>query len=215
VSGLLVAQQVAGTADLEVAHGDLEAGPQLRVVAQRAEALRRLLGQRGGARVQEVGVGALAAAAHAAADLVELGQAEDVRALDDQRVGLRDVDARLDDARSHEHVGLAAQERTASRLERLLLELAVGHLEAHAGAQAAQALGRLVDRVDAVVDEERLAPARLLAHDRLLDELLVVLAHVGLDRPPALRAASRSWRCRAGRPATSAASAGSAWRSSR
>ena len=68
----------------------------------------------------------------------------------------------------------------------LLVELAVGDLEAHARAQAAQALGRLVDRLDAVVDEERLAAALLLAHDRLLDELLVVVADVGLDRPAAL-----------------------------
>ena len=71
-------------------------------------------------------------------------------------------------------------------LELLLVELAVGDLEAHARAQAAQALGGLVDRLDAVVHEERLAPALLLAHDRLLDELLVVLADVGLDRAPAL-----------------------------
>ena len=62
----------------------------------------------------------------------------------------------------------------------------MGDLEAHARAQAAQALGRLVDRLDAVVDEERLPAALLLAHERLLDERLVVLADVGLDRPAAL-----------------------------
>ena len=97
----------------------------------------------------------------------------------------------------------------------LLVDLAVGDLEAHARAQAAQALGRLVDRLDAVVDEERLAAALLLAHDRLLDELLVVLADVGLDRAPALGRRLDDARCRAARPATSAACAGSAWRSSR
>ena len=48
-------------------------------------------------------------------------------------------------------------------LELRLLELAVGDLEAHARAQAAQALGGLVDRLDAVVQEERLAVALLLA----------------------------------------------------
>ena len=40
----------------------------------------------------------------------------------------------------------------------------------------AHALGGLVDRLDAVVQEERLAPARQLALDRLRDQLLVVLA---------------------------------------
>ncbi len=60
-------------------------------------------------------------------------------------------------------------------------------LEARLRAQRAQPLGRLVDRLDAVVQEERLPAARQLALDRLLDELLVVLADVRLDRPPALR----------------------------
>ena len=54
-------------------------------------------------------------------------------------------------------------------------------------AQRAQADRGLVDVLDAVVQEERLALARLLALERLLDELLVVLADVGLDGPAALR----------------------------
>ena len=51
------------------------------------------------------------AAADAAADLVELGQPELVGALDDQRVRLRDVEARLDDRRRDEHVRVAGEER--------------------------------------------------------------------------------------------------------
>ena len=139
------------------------------------------------ARIEQVGVGALARAAHAAADLVELGEAEQVGALHDQRVGGRDVEARLDDRGAHQHVRVAAQE-----LEHVLLELALGHLavgdrDARLGDERADALGGLVDRVDAVVQEERLALAGQLALDRRRDQLLVVLAHVGLDRAAALR----------------------------
>ena len=76
-------------------------------------------------------------------------------------------------------------------LELVLVELAVGDLEAHARAQAAQPLGGLVDRLDAVVEEERLAAARVLALERLADELLVVVADVGLDRARGPPAASR------------------------
>ena len=39
VAGLLVAEQVAGAAQLEVAHGDLEAGAELGVVRQRRQAV--------------------------------------------------------------------------------------------------------------------------------------------------------------------------------
>jgi uncharacterized ferritin-like protein (DUF455 family) len=70
----------------------------------------------------------------------------------------RDVDARLDDRGADEHVRVAAQERHHPRLELGVLELAVGDFEAHARAQAAQSRGDLVDRLDAVVQVERLAP---------------------------------------------------------
>ncbi len=162
--GLLVAEQVAGAADLQVAHRDLEARAELGVVRQRRQPLRRLGRERCRGVVEQVGVGALAAAAHASAYLVELRQPEGVGVLDDQRVGLRDVDARLDDRRAHEHVGAAAQVVHHHRLQLPLAHLPVGHREAHPRAQRAQALGRLLDRLHAVVQEERLPAALVLAH---------------------------------------------------
>ena len=68
--------------------------------------------------VEQVGEGALAGAADPAADLVGLGEAELVGALDDQRVGGRDVEARLDDRRRHQAVGVAAQEGEHRLLQR-------------------------------------------------------------------------------------------------
>ena len=100
-------------------------------------------------------------------------------------------------------------------LELLLVHLPVRDREAQLRAQRAQPLGGLVDVLDAVVEEERLAAARVLALERLLDELLVVLADVGLDRAAALRRRLDHARCRAGRRGSSAACAGSASRSSR
>ena len=72
-----------------------------------------------------------------------------------------------------------------------LLELALGHLpvrdeEAKLGQELPQLLGRLVDRLHAVVQVERLAAARVLALERRPDELLVVLADGRADRAPAL-----------------------------
>ena len=54
------------------------------------------------------------------------------------------------------------------------------------GTSAAQALGRLRQRVDPVVEDEGLAAALDLALDRLADQVLVVGADVGADRAPAL-----------------------------
>ena len=130
MAGLLVAEQVAGAADVEVAHRDLEAGAELGVVGEGREAGRGVLGQRLGRGVEQVGEGALARAADPAADLVGLGEAELVGALDDQRVGGGDVEARLDDRRRHQAVGLAAQEVDHRLLQLALVHLPVGFGEA-------------------------------------------------------------------------------------
>ncbi len=52
VAGLLVAEEVAGAAQLEVAHRDLQAGAQVGVVGERGEPLRRRLGELAGTRVR-------------------------------------------------------------------------------------------------------------------------------------------------------------------
>ena len=75
----------------------------------------------------------------------------------------------------------------AQELEHDLLELPVAHLpvrdaDPHLRHEAAQLLGRLVDRLDAVVQEERLPATLVLAPDGLGDELLVPLPHVRADR---------------------------------
>ena len=185
--GLLVAEQVARAADLQVAHRDLEARAELGVVRQRRQPLRRLRRERRRRVVQQIRIRTLATAPHAPADLVELRQAERVRVLDDQRVRLRDVDPRLDDRCAHEHVRAAAQVVHHHLLELALAHLPVGDRETHARAHRPQPLGRLLDRLDAVVQEERLPVALVLAQDRALDELLLVLADVRLHRPAALR----------------------------
>ena len=148
---LLRAEQVAGAADLEVAHRDREAGAELGVVGERREPCARLGRQLTRLRIEEVGVRELVAAADAPADLVELREPELVGALDDQRVRLRDVEPRLDDRRRDEHVGVAGEE-----LQHLVLELALRHLavrdeEAEVRAELLQLLRGLLDRLDAVV----------------------------------------------------------------
>ena len=117
--------------------------------------------------VEQVRVGPTSRPADAPAELVELGQTQRVGAVDDDRVGVGDVEAGLDDRRAHEHVELAAREREHHLLELALAHLAVGDDDARLGQQLAQLLGLRLDRLDAVVDEEHLAAAVELAQDRV------------------------------------------------
>ena len=145
------------------------------------EPLVRGLGQRLVGRVQEVGVGALAAAADAAAKLVQLRQAEGVGAVDDERVGVGDVDARLDDRGADEHVDLLVPEVDDDLLECVLAHLAVGDSDAGIRDELGESPGDPVDRLDTVVDEEDLPLAHELAIDGGGDLLVVVRADEGQD----------------------------------
>ena len=142
VAGLLRAEQIARAPDLEVAHRDLEAGAELRVVGERREPRARLGRELGRVRIEEVGVREDVGAADAAADLVQLREPERVGALDDERVRLRDVDARLDDRRRHEHVRIAREERVHPLLELLLGHLAVRDEEAETRAELLELLSQ-------------------------------------------------------------------------
>src|SRR4029077_20144505 len=89
---LLSAEDVPGAADLEVVHRDLEPGAELARLEHGVEAHPGLLREARLLVVEEVGVGLLGAAADAAAELVELREAERAGAVDDDRVHVRDVE---------------------------------------------------------------------------------------------------------------------------
>src|SRR5262249_60842181 len=88
----LLAEQVAGAADLEVEVREAEAAAELGELLDRLEALLGVLGERLLGRRHQIRVGALRGAADAAAQLVELGEAERVGAVDEDRVRARAVE---------------------------------------------------------------------------------------------------------------------------
>ncbi len=133
------------------------------------EPLGRRLVQRLARRHGEIGIGPRLAAADAAPELVELGQAEHVGAMDHHGVGVADVEAAFDDVGRQQHVELAVDEVLHGVLDGGRRELAVRHGHADLGHQLAQ-LGRDLGQVlDARADIEALAAAILLAQQRLAD----------------------------------------------
>ena len=187
MTGLLGAQDVAGAADLQVRQGDLEARAQLRRVEDRLQPLARLVAEPLAAAVEQVRVGPTRAPADPTAELVELGETQRVGPVDDDRIGVRDVQPGLDDRRGDEDVGVAARERDHHLLERAFGHLAVADDEPRAGQHLAQLVGLRLDRLDAVVDEEHLSAAIQLAQDRVAHEARRRLGDARLDRQAVLR----------------------------
>ncbi len=107
MAGLFLAQEVAGAADVEVVAGQLEAGAQRVERLQHLQApLRRWRKQAAGGNGEQR-IGPRLGPPDPAAQLIELGQAEHVGAMDDQGVGGRDVEARFDNRRRQKHVKAA------------------------------------------------------------------------------------------------------------
>ena len=182
VAVLFGAENVPGPADLEVLHRDLESRPELARLEHRLQALASLLVQVLLLRVKEVRVGLLGASPDAAAELVELGQAKLTRAVDHDRVHVRDVEPGLDDRGADEYVVLGVGELDHDPLEPSLVHLPVRDDVAGLRHELPQTVCLVLDPLHAVVDVVDLTAAVELAQDRLAQHVVASLHDVGLDR---------------------------------
>ena len=178
------AEQIAGAADLQIAHRQPEPGAQLRHLLDHAQPPLRRLVETSVGRDEQVRVRLLPLAPHAPAQLVELGEAETIGPVDDDGVGRRDVEPRFHDGRGDEDVDLAVDELDHHRLQLALGHLAMGHGDARLGAETPHEGRHGGQRLDAVVDEEDLPAPPELALDGLLDHAAAPPRHHGLHRQP-------------------------------
>ena len=179
---LLDAQQVARAADLQVLERQLEPRPE---VVQLGDHVQPLVGRlRMGLQrvVEEVGVGALPGAANPTPQLIQLRQSHAMGINHHDRVGVRDIQPRLDDGGTDQHIGLAADELHHHVRERGFGHLPVADHDPGLGHQPLDPLLGLLDRLHAVIDEEHLAATLELALDDLLDQVVLVGGDKGLDR---------------------------------
>src|SRR5581483_6027868 len=97
-------------ANIEIVRGELEAGAEGIERLQYLEPSLRLRRDRFAGRQRQQRIGPQLGAADAAAQLIELRQAEAVGAVDDQRIGGRDIEPGFDDGGRQQHVVFAVVE---------------------------------------------------------------------------------------------------------
>ena len=103
--------------------------------------LRASRQQAGVARQQQVGVGLVLVTADAPAQLVKIAQAETIRAVDDDRVRVRNIEAALDDRGGEQHIRLAVDELGHHLLQIVAVHLAVADDDARLGHERREAFG--------------------------------------------------------------------------
>ena len=108
---LLVAEQVACTANVQIVGRKLESCAQTVEIAQDFQTFRGALGHRPVRRRRKIGVSTDLCATDASSQLVELRQPEPVSPVNDHCVGGWYVEPAFDDGRRKQHIVLAIVER--------------------------------------------------------------------------------------------------------
>ena len=178
---LAVPQKAAGTANLQIAHGNAEAAAEAGEFANGRKPLFGHLGEHLIAAEGEIGIGFAPAAPHAAPDLVELRKAHAVGILDHQRVAVAHINAGFNQGSTHQNVDLVFQKLLPHLGKLGLGHFAVGHANACAGHHGAHFFGALVDAVHPVVQIIGLAAARQLFFERLGKDHGIVFQHIGFN----------------------------------
>ena len=142
----------------------------------------RLLAQALHIGYQQVSIGLVVRAPHAAAQLVELCQPEFVGAADDDGVGAWHVDAGFDDGGAQQQVVTLGHKVAHHTLQLALGHLAVGNGDTCLGQQFLQFVAPGQNRFDLVVQKIDLPAALEFAQNRFADGAVALVAHKSLDR---------------------------------
>ena len=169
VAALLAAKHVTGAAEFEIEGGDFESRTQVGKFLERGEAASGDGRELDFGRQHEIGVGAAAGSSDAAAELVELGEAEAVGTVNQDRVAQRDVETVFDDCGGDEDVGFLVHEFEHHFFEFAFRHLSVADDDARGGNECLNLGGDFPDGVDAVVNEIDLAAALEFLFDGGLD----------------------------------------------
>ena len=168
-------------------HREVEAASQVFEVLNGFKALYGIFCHRVVARRHEVGVGLMVAAPDAASQLMQLRESKHVRAVDEDGVGVGDVNARLDDGGAKEHVEALLVEVAHDVLQLPFAHLPVRHGDAGFGQELFQPLLARFNGAHFVMKEVDLAAALQFADHGFADEFVGLPAHEGFDRKALLR----------------------------
>ncbi len=184
VAVLLRTQHISGAPDLQIPHGDADAGAELGEFPDGLQPLLRFLGEELAPPIHKEGIGSPVGTAYPSSELIELRKSHAVRTVDNQRIGIGNVQPRFNDGGGHQHVDFAVD-----KLEHDLLQLGLRHLPMGIGHPGLRRQGlnlrsRFRNVVDAIVYKIHLTAPGQLPADGLAHQLLVVLHHIGLHRNP-------------------------------
>ena len=172
MAGLLGAEDIARAANFQIAQGDAETRAEFGVFLDGLEPLCGDRRDRPIFRQEHIGIRAVLVPPDAAAKLVQFGKAEAVGVVDDDGIGVGDIEAGFDDGRADQHIDPALHEVDHRLFEFVFGHLAVADGDAGIRHDALHFVGHLVYGLHAVMEEKYLPLAVQFADDGLADQSL-------------------------------------------
>ena len=157
-TALFGSQKVTGTTDVEVLHGNVYSAAQVAIILNGLQASACVCAERCKRRGKQIAESLLVASSHTSAHLVKVAKPEVLRAVDDDGVGVGDVNTALYDGGADEHVIVVVGEAEDDFLQLLGGHLSVahhhsgiGHILAHKGFQVGQIGDSVIDKIHLAV----------------------------------------------------------------
>src|SRR6266446_2199796 len=170
------AENAAGAANLEIAHGNAKTGAKRAVLLDRVNPFASGADRHHFARQKQIGVSLVFGATDAAAKLIEIRQAETVSPVDDDRVRVRNIETAFDDGSANEHVDFSRNKTRHHFLELVRSHLPVSNFDACLRDKIDNFFPDSVDCLNPVVQKINLALPFELSIDCVANDALVVTA---------------------------------------
>src|SRR5690606_32786071 len=177
---LFPAQKVPGAPDFKVFHGDVEPTAQLGELFQGLDALSGIGGHRLVGGGDEITEGLFIAPSHPAPHLVQVAQAKVVGVVDENGIGIGDIQATFHYGGGDQYVKLPIDEGKHELFQFLAFQLSMADPDLGIGKQALDHPGHFLDVLDAVVDEEYLSAPLDLVGNGIPYEFLIEADHLAL-----------------------------------
>ena len=126
-------------------------------------------------------------APNATAQLIKVRQTETIRAINDNGVGIWNIQAAFDDGGADQNVDFSADKTMHHRFQFIGIHLTVAKFHPRIWAKIGDAVADLFDCLHPIVQEKNLALAFQFTIDRVANDPFIVTANHRFDRKPVLR----------------------------
>ena len=178
------AENFARTANFQIAHRHLKARAQFRCFRNRLQTHARFVRNVRLLVVQKIRKRARGTAPDAPAQLIQLRQTKTVCVIDNDGVGVRNINAAFDDGGANQHIVLARRKFTHHRFELVFMHLPVTDAHARFRHKFAQLVGENADALHAIVHKKYLPAAVQFAQNRIAHQTVLVRRYVRANRQP-------------------------------